>query len=181
MKRLYVCRHGQSELNARGIYAGQIDTPLTNRGREQAHLAGQQARELEIDVIVASPLVRALETAQIIADQIDYPVEDILTTPLVMERALGPLEGQPYTVGPETVETCPDIEPDVDLEARARAALEYVRGLEVDTVLVVSHGTFLTTLNRVLGGKFDEELPNAHIVEFELKETEYAPNYVLDR
>jgi probable phosphoglycerate mutase len=181
MKRLYVCRHGESELNARGIYAGQTDTPLTDRGREQARLAGQQAIGLEIDVIVASPLVRAHETAQIIAEQIDYPVEDILTTPLIMERNLGPLEGQPYTVGPETVETCPDIEPDANLHGRARAALQYLDGLEAATVLIVSHGTFLTALNHVLGGQFDEELPNAHLVEFELEGIKHDSNYVLDR
>lgn len=181
MKRLYVSRHGESELNARGIYAGQLNTPLTNHGRAQARAAGVQARNLDLDLIVASPLDRALETAQIIAREINYPIDDILTNPLVMERALGSLEGQPRTAGPETVENCPDIEPDADLDARAEAALAYLYSLEADTVLVVSHGTFLMALKRALGGELSTELPNAQILEFDLTETPYAPDYVLDR
>jgi probable phosphoglycerate mutase len=181
MKRLYVCRHGESELNALGRYAGQTDTPLTEIGRRQAHLAGQQAGGLAIDQIVASPLARALETAQIIAREISYPIERITTNPLVMERALGELEGESWDDKPEDPTIYLGIEPETDLDMRAKAALSFLRGLGADHVLLVSHGTFLMALKRAIGGELEEELPNAHIVEFELKETEHAPNYVLDR
>jgi broad specificity phosphatase PhoE len=181
MKHLYVCRHGESELNALGRYAGQTDTPLTSHGRSQAHTAGKQAKELALDQIVASPLVRALETAQIIAREINYPPERIVTNRVFMERSLGELEGEAWDESPEDPALYLGIESEAKLNARAKAALHFLRKLDADNVLLVSHGTFLMALKRALGGELAEELPNAHIVEFDLKETEHAPTYVLDR
>jgi len=181
MKRLYVCRHGESKLNALGRYAGQIDTPLTSLGRQQARLAGQQARTLKLDHIVASPLIRAVETAQIIAHEVGYPANRITTDVLFLERGLGELEGKSQKNNPDDPGLYPGIEPETVLDNRAANALDYLRGLEADTVLLVSHGTFLMALSRVLSDTLSEELPNAFIVEFDLKETPYAPDYFLNR
>src|SRR5882762_6928889 len=96
MKYLYFCRHGQSQLNLERIYAGQTDTPLTDLGREQAKLAGDRADGIQPDLIVSSPLVRALETAQIIAGEIGYPLGKIATNDIFKERSLGSLEGKSW-------------------------------------------------------------------------------------
>ena len=70
MTTLYIVRHGQSQANAAGILQGsQVDTPLTIKGQQQAQLVGQQlaARKISFDLVVASPLLRAAQTAAIIA------------------------------------------------------------------------------------------------------------------
>lgn len=96
MKQLYFVRHGLSEMNKLGVYAGRADTPLTETGRQQAKTAGEQARNLTMDCVVASPLKRALETAQIIAKEIDYPEGRIIINDLLTERDFGSMEGKPW-------------------------------------------------------------------------------------
>ncbi len=79
-------RHGESVGNAEGYFQGQSDFPLTERGRAQARsLAARWKREKkEFDYIIASPLVRAHETAEIIAEALKHPIDE--TNTLWMER-----------------------------------------------------------------------------------------------
>lgn len=64
---LYLVRHGESEANAAGVFAGQVDSPLTARGREQAEAVAIALADLAIDRVVASDLSRARDTAAAIA------------------------------------------------------------------------------------------------------------------
>ncbi|WP_057875319.1 histidine phosphatase family protein [Liquorilactobacillus aquaticus] len=69
MTTLYIVRHGQSEANKAGILQGnKIDTPLTAKGRSQADAVYQQLQKLDFDKVYASPLLRAAQTAHIIAN-----------------------------------------------------------------------------------------------------------------
>ena len=61
--RLYLIRHGETEENQRGILAGSTDVPLNGNGRSQSMALAKLARTLPVDVIFASPLQRAVETA----------------------------------------------------------------------------------------------------------------------
>src|SRR6059058_1306401 len=96
MKHLYFVRHGLSVMNKKGVFSGRTETPLDPEGIKQAEAAGREAKELNIDLIVSSPMERCRETATIIAQQIGYPVADILFEDLFMERAFGVLEGTAY-------------------------------------------------------------------------------------
>lgn len=66
MTRLFLVRHAESEWNAERRWQGRGDPPLSVHGREQASLAAQSLSG-EVDVIVASPQQRAIETAEIIS------------------------------------------------------------------------------------------------------------------
>jgi glucosyl-3-phosphoglycerate phosphatase len=85
---MLLIRHGQSEFNA--IYGrtrvdpGIPDPKLTEEGRAQAHLAAKALAPHGIVRLIASPYVRALETAAIIADELGLGIE---VDPLVRERA----------------------------------------------------------------------------------------------
>jgi bisphosphoglycerate-dependent phosphoglycerate mutase len=92
-RALYIVRHGESEYNAKGLLAGITDIPLTDTGREQARQAGAQLAQLGITRIVSSPLVRAYETARIIADTIGFDPEAIIVDERLHERNFGELEG----------------------------------------------------------------------------------------
>jgi broad specificity phosphatase PhoE len=166
VKHLYFCRHGESVLNVQQIYAGQTDTPLTDRGQEQAHQAGKQAHDMHIDLIVTSTLVRALETAQIIAGELGYPTEKIIASPLFMERSFGSLEGKPYST-PFDEAAYPDMESEVELQQRVEAAFTYLQTLQAENILVVGHGTFSICLRTLIDpAASTQELPNATIVQF---------------
>lgn len=167
MKRIYFCRHGLSELNVKGHFAGSTDTPLVAEGRKQARKAGKKAKELDIDLIVASPLSRAHETAQIIAKELDYPIDQIHTSDLLTERHFGELENKPWS--PDlNLDGIADIETVDSLLERAHLALQWIESLPGDTVLVVSHGSFGRALRSVLLIEHpfhdSEKLPNAEII-----------------
>lgn len=87
---LYAMRHGEAEYNRDNLVMGTIDSPLTERGSEQALSIRSQLGGLVFDEVYASPLKRAIRTAQIVSG-IDNPEID----PRLIERTFGELEGKP--------------------------------------------------------------------------------------
>ena len=62
--QLYVARHGQVQWNLENKVCGRTDQPLTELGRSQARLLAERTKDLKIDVILSSPLLRARQTAE---------------------------------------------------------------------------------------------------------------------
>lgn len=67
--RLYLIRHGQAGNNLGELDTASADLPLTEVGREQARRLGERMASYGVDAIYSSPLLRARETAQAIADR----------------------------------------------------------------------------------------------------------------
>jgi 2,3-bisphosphoglycerate-dependent phosphoglycerate mutase len=72
---LYCVRHGESTYNLEGRLQGQSDTRLSPLGQQHAAAVAATLRQLPIDAIYASPLLRAMETAQPLADALKLPIE----------------------------------------------------------------------------------------------------------
>jgi len=70
----YLVRHGQTASSRRKAYSGRSDVALTEIGREQAHAAARRLAELGFDAVFTSPLSRARDTAQAIADATGAPL-----------------------------------------------------------------------------------------------------------
>lgn len=168
MRKLYFVRHGQSTLNVQGVFSGHSDPPLTPLGRTQAKKAGQKATDLHIDLIVSSPLSRALTTAQIIAAEIDYSPDKIFIEKNLMERNFGQLENQPYQPPTQIVHTDYGAEGDNLLIQRAELVYEWLQNQSADTILVVGHGGIGRALRHVVDPKADfyQPLANADIVRW---------------
>lgn len=64
--KIYLVRHGETTLNARGCYYGRTDVGLSGRGRRQAEELRNFFGQVPLDAVVTSPLKRAAETAEII-------------------------------------------------------------------------------------------------------------------
>lgn len=88
--RLYLVRHGETELSARRSYSGRREVPLTGTGREQARGAGERLRDAGVDTVYSSPLGRATETARAIVAATGAP---LLLDERLTEVDYGPLEG----------------------------------------------------------------------------------------
>lgn len=65
--RLYLVRHGATELSSEDRFAGAIDVKLSDEGREQARLLGKRLASDPLDVAFASPMTRTMDTARLIA------------------------------------------------------------------------------------------------------------------
>lgn len=91
--RILAVRHGETAWNADGRIQGHMDIPLNNNGRWQARQLAAALAEEAIDVIYASDLSRALETAQAVAQQQDRAVD---VEPLLRERHFGIFQGRVF-------------------------------------------------------------------------------------
>jgi len=72
--RLVLWRHGQTDHNVERRFQGQADVPLNEVGLGQAQQAAALLAQLPVDVVVSSPLRRALVTSQTLAKRLALPV-----------------------------------------------------------------------------------------------------------
>ncbi len=89
---IYLVRHGESEANIGGRFSGTTDVELTETGVLQAVRAGKNLREKLIFKFFSSPLKRAKNTAEIIADEIGFNKKDIIIESCLTEVNFGIFE-----------------------------------------------------------------------------------------
>ena len=155
---LGLLRHGQTDWNVAGRLQGTSDIPLNQTGLAQAQAAAQAIDPSQWDVLLSSPLSRARETAQRIADL--HGRHKLTIDDRFLERAFGEAEGLSYeewkrlhdpavgVAGGENLE---------QLESRAVALLAAIASeYSGKRVLAVSHGALIRKLVRVASNK---ELP----------------------
>lgn len=87
----YLVRHGETEYNVKKIIQGHSDSPLTDKGIEEAKHVAKKLKGVKFDYVFSSDLLRAKRTAEIIALEHKLAVE---TNKLLRERTYGPLEGK---------------------------------------------------------------------------------------
>ena len=86
--KIYIIRHGQTEMNSRQVLQGRSNHPLNETGLEQAKKAAEALRDVTFDTVFSSPLTRAIETARIVAPYAVPRIDERLT-----EMDYGPYEG----------------------------------------------------------------------------------------
>lgn len=90
---IYIVRHGETVLNAKGILQGRLDEPLNQKGRDLAETTGKAMKGIRFDCCISSPLDRAKETAKIILRESgnDIPIE---IDDRIIELDFGDMEGK---------------------------------------------------------------------------------------
>jgi 2,3-bisphosphoglycerate-dependent phosphoglycerate mutase len=88
-------RHGESEWNLANLFTGWVDSPLSERGREEARAGGRALEEagLRPDVLHTSLLIRAIDTADLALDQLDRRWIPVRRSWRLNERHYGGLTG----------------------------------------------------------------------------------------
>jgi broad specificity phosphatase PhoE len=161
--RVYLIRHGATELSAEDRFAGAVDVLLSDVGREQVRRLGLRLADEPIDAVYASPMRRTIETAERIAEPHGLPV---ISMPELREISHGRWEQRtraeverewceeyarwehdPYTFAPAGGET------GLEVTARALPALlRVVEQHEGGRIVVVSHkATIRLLLSSILG------------------------------
>ncbi len=79
MAKLILVRHGQSEWNALGQWTGKTDIGLTEEGKAQARTAGQFLKDIHIDRVYVSSLIRTVQTLHEIESVLGKNFEAIAT------------------------------------------------------------------------------------------------------
>ena len=91
--KIYILRHGETALNSKGVMQGWFDEPLNENGRNLAVLTGQALKGIKFDHCISSPLIRAMETAEIVLRESENTVE-IKTDDRIREMNFGDLDGR---------------------------------------------------------------------------------------
>jgi probable phosphoglycerate mutase len=161
--RLYLVRHGATQLTAEGRFSGSVGVELSEEGRWQAAQLGERLRGEGISAVYCSPLSRSVDTAAIIADrcqltpitrdglrEISHGHWEGLTRSEVEQRfgsEYAAWEEDPFTSAPEGGES------GVAVLARALPAIREIVTAHVgERVLAVSHkATIRLLLSSLLG------------------------------
>ncbi len=173
-------RHGESIGNAESRWQGQSDYALTEKGRAQARALAERwkSENVKFDLILASPLVRAKETAEIIAAAVGANVE---FDPVLLERHIGEMEGltaeevrkrpqPPYITPYDPIGG--EGEGDWALFLRAGQALHSLLRRPPGSYLIVSHGGLLNQLMNAIVGIAPHVDPSG--VRFRFDNTAFA-------
>lgn len=178
---LALIRHGQTDWNLVGRLQGQTDIPLNETGREQARTVGQQLLGQGWDLVLASPLGRAQQTAQIIAREIAAQTGPALTD--IVERGFGALEGQCRSeLDDDLVQQLLE-----QAESRHHVLRRTVLGLHRvvcespgKKILCVSHGATMRIIRDALAGeKIPRGVENGEIIMVELRRLEALSEQLL--
>ena len=139
MKRLIVVRHAKAEKAE--AHRSDFERPLAGRGRRDAAEMGHRLarRGIHPDAVVSSPAPRALETARIIARELDFPWSEIL-----LRKRAYQADGREWLT---LLRDFPD---------HARCAM------------IVGHNPGLTELVQTLANAFSAQLPTAAVVVLDL-------------
>jgi broad specificity phosphatase PhoE len=150
LKELYFIRHGQTEWNAIRRMQGQWNSNLTELGRDQADINGKLLSSLGIDYLVASPLDRTRQTADIINQHLEL---EINYDDRIMEWHCGDWSGEMWDdvskKWPEEFASWqedqfnyrgPNCENYPDMFERTKPFLDEVLALNHKRTAVVSHG-----------------------------------------
>lgn len=147
---LYIVRHGETGYNKMDLLQGRIDIPLNQTGIEQAKQTKKELEEIFFDVVISSPLSRAIETAKIIAPDKEIEIDNRL-----IERNLGEYEGKPSRLcnfdfydNLLANHTEKGMESILDLIVRVRTLiLELKEKYSNSTILLVTHGGLINAIS----------------------------------
>jgi len=146
--RLYLIRHAQSEANI-GDFHSDIDTPLTGIGKEQAERTGKFFRDKKVDIILSSDALRAIDTTKIISKYVDSKIIYLhslreIDHGIYAGKKRTDAEKQRILSGEDKIDFRPlNGENFIDLYQRAKTFISYLKEINSENVVCVSHGGFI--------------------------------------
>ena len=158
--KIWITRHGQTDLNKDNKMQGRIDIPLNETGIAQARAAREKIGDIHFDAVYSSPLKRARLTASIIGG---VPEEDILIDERLIETDFGPFDCCPFkdmSLGMKLYWFLPEIFPAPKGVETVRSMVErsssFLAELEqkpYENVLVTCHGGIIRALKGYLSDR----------------------------
>lgn len=175
--KLYVARHGQTEYNSKNLVCGSTNLPLTELGKEQAKALAEKMTDKNIDVIIASPMMRAMQTAGAVSLATGIPV---IMDERLREHDYGAFEGvdrskeEYWAQKFQFAAKFPKGESVLQLAHRVYSLLEDVKKTYPDkTVLLVCHGGVSRMIKTYFEDMTNDEFfhyspENAFVAEYDM-------------
>ena len=151
--KIWITRHGQTDLNKQKLMQGHLDIPLNETGLQQARDARACIADVRFDAVYSSPLNRAVNTAAIIGG---VSPGEVITDPRLIEVSFGKYEGRSYyRLGlpmtlywalPELFPAPRGVESIVSMTDRSRDFLRELEQKQYENVLIACHGGIIRAL-----------------------------------
>lgn len=94
-QKIILVRHGETDYNLEKRMQGWLEIPLNAQGHEQARATAKRLKEIHVDALYSSDLLRAQETAEYIAHALH---KEVITSPALRERDMGIFAGWQWEV-----------------------------------------------------------------------------------
>jgi broad specificity phosphatase PhoE len=149
--KICLIRHGQTDWNNQKLIQGRIDNPLNDTGKAQLKIVGKYLKETDNiwDIIITSPLTRAIESATIVKNELNFQ-DELIINPNVIEREFGKAEGENICEDIYNKITNDDVEgleKSYELQERAyNAILDIANKYQGKNILIVTHSHFIKGL-----------------------------------
>ena len=188
---IYLMRHGETRFNVQERMQGRCDSPLTEKGIQEAKLAAEKLKDIQFSTMYVSTSERARDTAEIVAQ---YHPGNIVYTKKICEVNYGDLEGLTFKEADPSSKRFMDThygdvggEEHSDVTRRMYSMFQeiYDTHQDQDKVLLVSHGDFyLVCLEALFGFKKEDifqeaselgihPVPNCGIAHFKMTSNQY--------
>lgn len=190
--KIFITRHGQTNLNKLKMMQGHRDEPLNETGIEQAKHARELLGSIKFDAVYSSPLIRAKKTASLIGN---VAIDEVIVDERIIEACFGRYESKSYYKmgpamtlfwmlpeifpAPKTVET---------IKSMVNRSSDFLKELEdkdYENVLIVCHGGIIRALcgyleDRKNGIKWRPKPKNCEIRVYEAKghKHSFVKNYL---
>ena len=185
MTKVYIVRHSKTDFNEQNRYSGRTNLSLNAYGKQQAKELTKHVQNLSIDIIVSSPLKRAIETAEIIRPN----GHKIIVDTAFIERSVGIYEG---LTKDEAKKQYPDLyqknitrilddaptngETIIEVQDRVFEGLDKIKKIyQNKNILIITHAFVAKIINKYFNPDisesdfFDFVLQTAEIKEYQIK------------
>lgn len=174
MGKLYVTRHGETIWNVQYKVCGITNVGLTDKGIEQANLLASEIEKKDVEIIISSPLDRAVMTSKIISDKCNIPMK---TDERLIEQDYGIYEGVDRNNSDflnnkrNFAYKYPNGESMMQVAYRVYGLLDEIKSSYPDkNVLIVSHGGVCRVINTYFRDMTNEEFFHYALQNCQLEE-----------
>ncbi len=176
--KIYLIRHGETTGDIENRFGGDYEDHLTPKGENQARELGQLLKDKNIEIVLHSPRIRAVETAKIVSEIINAPLEEIHS--LRERNNYGILTGLTKTEAEEkfpedfakiqkdkTYHAVTNSESYDELKERVVKAFDEISKRHNQVIAVITHGGVIGSIAREIFGHPQIKIGDCGIIEID--------------
>lgn len=185
--KIYLIRHGETTGDLEDRYGGDYDDHLTKTGEEQAKKLAEKLVGKDLEIIFASPRLRAMETGELVRGKLEIPLEIIedlrernnygILTGLTKKEAKEKYPQEFEKISKDKIHHNVNSSESYDqIKARTIAVFKDIFSRDYDTIAIITHGGVISTFVREVLKLGEMEYGDCSILEIEKRGKNFKLN-----
>ncbi len=183
--KIYLIRHGETTGDLEDRFGGDYDDHLTEKGQEQAEELGNTLKDKQLDIILHSPRIRAVETANVVSEVTGVVTKEIhdfrernnygVLTGLTKKEGAAQFPQEWAKIEKDkTFHDVTNSESYEELKKRVVEAFEKVSERSEKTVAIVTHGGVIGGIAREVFGHENIKIGDCGIIEIDFTDNKHT-------